>query len=292
MPDNPLRPRTGRTRAAVLATPTRALVRVRQGIRLPRPSAAALGGRSVPPDEPDVFEEMTLAEHLEELRSRIFKTCVGLAGSFVVGLILARPALELVKRQTGIERFDINQATENITDYFKIALYIALMIALPLIFYQAFGFVAPGLTRKEKRIVYSTLPFAVVFFLAGAGFAFFFAIPRAFAFLSSFMTDTFDYSPTFSSIASFYIQVTLGMGLAFQTPIVMFLLARIGIVGPRRFGASRRYAAVGVLLAAAIITPTPDPFNMLFVAAPIYGLYELGILFARIGDRRRGRDPA
>ncbi|HEY7035531.1 MAG TPA: twin-arginine translocase subunit TatC [Thermomicrobiales bacterium] len=274
--------------------PARALDRARNVVRAPLAPVRAVKGALAqpPPDEPDVFEEMTLAEHLDELRSRIVKVCLGIGGAFVIGIILAGRALDLVRHQTGVQKFDINDATENITDYFKIALYIAFMIAFPLIFYQAFAFIAPGLTRKEKRLVYTSLPFSAVLFLAGACFAFFFAIPRAFRFLSGFKSNTFDYSPTFGSIASFYIQVTIGMGLAFQTPIVMYLLARIGLLSARRFGKMRRYAFIVVLVAAAIITPTPDPFNMMVVAVPIYCLYELGILFARIGERRRERAAA
>jgi sec-independent protein translocase protein TatC len=248
-------------------------------------------GPSIPDEEfEDVFEEMTLAEHLEELRSRIWKTCISLLGAFVIGLILARPALELVKETANVQKFDVNEATEPITDFFKIAMYIAIALALPMIFYQAFGFIAPGLTRKEKRIVYSSFPFFVLLFTLGAAFAFFFAIPRAFAFLSSFMSDTFDYSPQAGSIYSFYLQVTLGMGAAFELPILMFLLARLGIVTPKRMASSRRYAAVLVLIAAALITPTPDPFNMLFVALPIYALFEAGLIFARVGYRRHHGD--
>jgi sec-independent protein translocase protein TatC len=245
-------------------------------------------GPSIPDEEEyeDVFEEMTLAEHLEELRSRIWKTCISLLGAFVIGLILAKPALEMVRETANVERFDVNNATEPITDFFKIAMYIAIAIAFPMIFYQAFGFIAPGLTRKEKRIVYTSMPFFVILFLMGASFAFFLAIPRAFAFLSTFMSDTFEYSPQAGSIYSFYLQVALGMGAAFELPILMFLLARLGIVSPKRMAASRRYAAVLVLLAAALITPTPDPFNMLFVAVPIYTLYEVGLIFARVGYRR------
>jgi sec-independent protein translocase protein TatC len=239
----------------------------------------------------DVFEEMTLTEHLEELRSRIWKACISIAGGFLIGLVLAAPALEMVKTTANVEKFDVNLATEPITDFFKIAMYIAIAIAFPMIFYQAFAFIAPGLTRKEKRIVYSSLPFVVILFLAGASFAFFLAIPRAFAFLSSFMTDTFDYSPQAGSIYSFYLQVSLGMGIAFELPVLMFLLARLGIVTPLRMARSRRWAAVLVLIAAALITPTPDPFNMLFVAAPIYLLYEVGIIFARIGYRRHRPAP-
>jgi sec-independent protein translocase protein TatC len=158
-----------------------------------------------------------------------------------------------------------------------------------LIFYQIFAFVSPGMTRKEKRYLYGSLPFVVIFFLMGVAFAFFLAIPRAFEFLSNFNSDLFDYSPTYGSIAAFYLQVSLGMGIAFELPIIMFLLARLGIVSPKRMSSSRRYAIVVVMIAAAIITPTPDPFNMLFVAAPIYLLYEVGIVFAKIAARRKNQ---
>lgn len=263
-----------------------------RSLHIPKVRNPFTRGPSAPEEEyVDVFEEMTLAEHLEELRSRIWKTCISLGGAFLIGLILARPALELVRDTANVDRFDVNEATEPITDFFKIALYIAIALSFPMIFYQAFGFIAPGLTRKEKRIVYTSMPFFVVLFVLGASFAFFFAIPRAFTFLSSFMSDTFDYSPQARSIYSFYLQVTLGMGVAFELPILMFLLARLGIVTPKRMANSRRYAAVLVLIAAALITPTPDPFNMMFVALPIYALFEIGLVFARIGYRRHRASP-
>lgn len=201
---------------------------------------------------------MTLAEHLDELRSRLVKTCIGIGLAFIVGLFLTRPMLGLVRDNANVERFDVIDATEPITDFFKTALYIAIAFAFPTdIFYQIFAFVAPGLTRKEKRYVYGSLPFVVIFFLLGAAFAFFLAIPRAFEFLSNFNSDLFDYSPTYGSIASFYIQVSLGLGIAFELPIIMFLLARLGIISPKRMAASRRYAIVVVMIAAAIITPIP-----------------------------------
>jgi len=245
------------------------------------------------PDEEfvDVFEEMTLAEHLEELRSRIWKACISLGGGFIIGIIFANPLLHLIARTSQVQSFDINDVTEGITDFFKVALYIALVVAFPMIFYQMFAFIAPGLTRKEKRIVYSSLPFVVILFLMGASFAFFFAIPRAFRFLSHFNHDIIDFSPTFSSVAAFYIQVSAGMGLAFELPVVMFLLARLGIVSPKRMSSMRRYAAVVILIAAAIITPTPDPINMMIVAAPIYVIFEIGLIFSRIGARRHAAEP-
>jgi sec-independent protein translocase protein TatC len=265
-----------------------------RAIKVPKLSLPKL--RPDTPDEgyEDIFEEMTLAEHLNELRSRIVKTVGGIGLAFIIGLFLVNPLLSIVRDTANVQRFDVIDATEPITAYFKTALYIALAVAFPLIFYQMFAFVAPGLTRKEKRYVYGSLPFVVIFFLLGASFAFFLAIPRAFEFLSNFNSDLFDYSPTFGSIAAFYIQVSLGMGIAFELPIMMFLFARLNVVSPARMANSRRYAMVLVLIAAAIITPTPDPFNMLFIAAPIYLLYELGLIFARIGQRRSrgGKEPS
>jgi sec-independent protein translocase protein TatC len=259
-----------------------------RSVSIPKLRNPLARGPEVPDEEyEDIFEEMTLGQHLEELRSRVWKTCIAIAASFVVGIFLAGPALNLVKDTANIPGgFDVNEATEPITDFFKIALYMAISIALPVIFYQAFAFISPGLTRKEKRIIYGSLPFVVILFVMGACFAFFFAIPRALSFLSSFMSGTFEYSPTAGSIFSFYIQVTLGMGIAFELPILMYLLARIGMVTPKRMVASRRYAAVGVLIAAALITPTPDPINMMVVAVPIYCLFEFGLIFAKIGYRK------
>ena len=95
-------------------------------------------------DYVDVFEEMTLAEHLDELRSRLVKTCIGIGLAFIVGLFLTRPLLAVVRDNANVERFDVIEATEPITDFFKTALYIAIAFALPLIFYQFFAFVSPG----------------------------------------------------------------------------------------------------------------------------------------------------
>ncbi len=242
----------------------------------------------------DVSEEMTLAEHLAELRSRLIKIVVGVILAFMVGLFLTNPVFRLIRDTSNLhnELFDVQEATEPIVAYFKTALYIAVAIALPLIMYQLFAFIAPGLTRKEKRLLYGSLPFVAGLFLLGASFAFFFAVPRALMFLSEFNSDLFEYSPRYESLLSFYLQVSLGMGIAFQLPIVMYLLARLQIVTSHRMRRSRRVAFVLVLIAAAIITPTPDPFNMLFVAAPIYLLFEVGLLFAKLGERRTQRARA
>jgi sec-independent protein translocase protein TatC len=236
-------------------------------------------------DEPyeDVFEEMTLAEHLDELRSRIMKSCYAIGVSFVAGFILAKPLLNNVKDKARAENgLDILSPTDPFTVYMKVALYIAIGIAAPVLIYQAISFLSPGLTRREKRVIYVSLPFVSFLFLLGASFAYFIAAPRAFAFLSTFGGDLFDWTPNGPEVVSFYLTLMIGMGIAFELPLVMFLLAQLHVVSPQRFSKFRRYAVIAILVAAAIITPTPDPFNMLTVAAPMFLLYELGIILGRM----------
>ena len=125
------------------------------------------------PNDPDVFEEMSLYEHLDELRSRIVRACISIGAAFVVGIILARPLLDYIREGANTEGFDVVSPTDPITLYFKVALYIAVVIALPMILFQLIAFLAPGLTKKEKRLLFSALPFVTILFLIGASYGFF-----------------------------------------------------------------------------------------------------------------------
>jgi sec-independent protein translocase protein TatC len=235
-----------------------------------------------PPDEPEVFEEMTLLEHLEELRSRIVKACLAFAPAFIIGLIFSKSLIALIERQAHITGgFQILSPTEPFTDYMKVALYIGLAIAFPVIFYQAIAFVGPGLTRREKRYVLMSLPFVTVLFILGVLFAFFIAAPQAFGFLSTFGDGLFRWDPRGQEVLNFYLKLMIGAGLAFQLPAVMFVLAKLRILSAQKQAALWRFALVGILIAAALITPTPDPFNMLVAASPLLILYGLGLLLAR-----------
>ncbi len=238
------------------------------------------------PNEPDVFEEMTLLEHMIELRDRIMKIVIAVGLAFIGGLVLAGPVLNEVRmRANAMNGLDIRSPSDPITLYMKIALYVAIGIAAPVIVYQIVGFLAPGLTKKEKRILYTSLPFVSLLFIGGVSYAFFFAIPRALAFLSGFQADIFSWQPDGNEVIGFYLTVMLGLGLAFQLPLVMFLLAKLGVVSPAKMRAGRRYAFLLILVASAIITPTTDPFNMALVALPLVGLYEIGILLAAVFAR-------
>lgn len=244
------------------------------------------------PNEPDVFEEMTLLEHMIELRDRIVKAGIAVAIAFVAGIFLSGPLLELLKTQARAEEgLDILSPTEPLMLYFKMALYIAIGIAMPIILWQAFGFLAPGLTKKEKRVLYSSLPFVSVLFLGGAAYGFYVAAPRAFDFLSNFRTDIFNWSPQGNEVVNFYLTLMIGLAFAFQLPVIMFLLAKLSLVTPKKMREFRKYALLLIFIASAIITPSSDPFNMALVAIPLLLLYEVGILISYLFARGKPKEP-
>lgn len=238
--------------------------------------------------QPDVFEEMSLYEHLDELRSRIVKACISIGAAFVIGVILADRIFTEIAIKANVlvgedgSGLDISKPTDSLTIYFKIAMYVAIGIAMPMITYQAIAFLSPGLTKKEKRILFASLPFVSLLFVTGVSYAFFFAVPRAFDFLSSFQSDVINWDPDASEVVNFYLTLMIGLGVSFQLPVVMFLLAKLNIVSPRKMSQYRRYAFLGILVASAIITPSTDPINMAVVAVPLVILYEGGIIIARV----------
>jgi sec-independent protein translocase protein TatC len=238
------------------------------------------------PNEPDVFEEMTLLEHMEELRDRIVKSVIAIGVAFIAGIFLAGPLLRRLQVEANaMGGFDVVSPTDPITLYFKIALYIAIAIALPVLLWQLIGFLAPGLTRKEKRLLYMSMPFVILLFLFGVAYAFLFAAPRALGFLSTFMSGIFEWSPDGSAVITFFLTLMLGLGLAFQLPVVMFILAKLGVASPAKMRSFRKYAILILLILSAVITPSTDPFNMAIVFFPLYLLYEAGIIVSRLFAR-------
>jgi sec-independent protein translocase protein TatC len=239
------------------------------------------------PSEPDQFEEMTLLEHMEELRDRIVKSVIAIGIAFIAGIFLAGPLLRRLQIEANATTgFDVVSPTDPITLYFKIALYIAIGIALPVLLWQVIGFLVPGLTKKEKRLLYLSIPFVVLLFLLGVAYAFFFAAPRALQFLSSFMPDIYEWTPEGNAVITFFLTLMLGLGLAFQLPVVMFILAKLGVASPQKMRSFRKYAVLILLILSAVITPSTDPFNMAVVAVPLLLLYEAGIFVAGIFARK------
>lgn len=245
------------------------------------------------PNEPDVFEEMTLQEHLTELASRIKKMVIGIVIGFIVGAILVGPILDQIRNAAQVEQgLDIRSPSDPVIIFFRIALYVAIGITLPNIIYQIVAFLAPGLTRKEKRVLFTSLPFMSILFVGGVAYAYFFAIPRALDFLSDFLGDYIDWNIDAQETISFYLALMMGLGIAFQLPVIMFVLAKIGIVTPQNMRKWRKFAFLGIVIVAAIITPTTDPINLALVVFPLVILYEAGIIISLIFAKTSLRNPA
>ncbi|MBI4496414.1 MAG: twin-arginine translocase subunit TatC [Chloroflexi bacterium] len=247
------------------------------------------GAGAAPSGEDEDEAGAALTEHLEELRARIIKALIAVAVGTVAGAFLAFPVLELLKsRVEGVELIR-TQVTEMLTTYMKISVVLGIIFAMPVILYQGIMFVVPGLTRQERRFLFIMLPAAVLSFLIGAAFAFFVLLPPALYFLVHFGEEFVKPLIRVGDYVSVITSLVFWVGVAFETPVVIFLLARVGAVTPQRLVAYRRYAVVGAFLLGAIITPTFDPINQTLVALPLIALYEFGILLARLAVRQRAK---
>ena len=241
--------------------------------------------------------ELTLLEHLRELRRRVLICVIAiLAGSAVsfafykqIIEILSRPAHNL-ETGTGIELVFI-EITELLTTAVKVSFVAGFILALPVILYQFVMFVAPGLTGRERRYLYAFMPSAFVAFVAGVAFAYYVLTPPALKFLLGF-SDVATPLIRISNFVNLMIRLLFWMGVAFETPLIMYMLAQLGIVSAQQLSRFRRYWVVVAFILAAIITPTFDPVNQALVAGPLLVLYELGVLLARVAGRNRRKAEA
>ena len=242
--------------------------------------------------------EQTMLQHLGELRRRLFicviAVLVGSAVSFAffehIVEILVKPAEDL-GLGTGGELI-YTEVTELLTTAIKVSFVSGLVLASPVILFQVIIFIAPGLTGREKRYLFGFMPAALLAFAGGVAFAYYVLTPPALHFLLTFGGDVAVPMIRISNIINLMIRLLFWMGLAFETPLVMYLLASLGIVSAQGLGRFRRYWVVVAFILAAIITPTVDPVNQALVAGPLLVLYEVGILLARIAKRGRKKSSA
>ncbi len=227
---------------------------------------------------------MSLLEHLDELRSRLTKAALSLVIGIIVGLPLASPVLAYLQTPYG-ERFQALDPTNPVVSYFRVALMIGAIITIPLTTYQVLMFILPGMTKKERRMLLLALPAITILFLVGALFAWFLLIPPALNFLSTFQSDLFVAEWTADGYLGFITALIFWMGVAFETPLVFFVLSLMGFVTARQLIKNWRIAIIGAAVAAAFITPTVDPVNMFLVMAPLLVLYVLSIFLTGIGSR-------
>lgn len=230
----------------------------------------------------ETFEELSLLDHLNELRIRVTWAAAALAVGTVISFIFAKQILLFMLEPYG-GQLQTLRPTEGIETFFKVALVSGFILAMPVILYQFWLFISPGLTKKERRGVYIFIPATLGMFLLGILFAWYVLVPAAVAFLSTFMLDVFMTEWTSSEYIGFILAMLFWLGLSFQMPVIIYVLARVGLVNGPMLRDQWRIAVVGVAVLAAAITPSIDPVTMMLTMAPLLVLYILSIGLAYMG---------
>ena len=233
--------------------------------------------------------DMSLIEHLLELRSRLLKMVLAVAICFAaiypfandLYLLLSEPLRELLPvGQTMI-------ATDITSPFFaplKLALVLALFVAIPVILYQLWSFIAPGLYAHEKRLAFPLLFTSVLLFYAGAAFAYFVVFPLVFGFFTAIGPEGIVELPDINSYLNFVLKMFFAFGVAFEIPVATVLLILTGATTPERLAAKRPYVIVGCFVIGMLLTP-PDVISQTLLAVPMWILFEFGIIFGRLAKR-------
>jgi sec-independent protein translocase protein TatC len=237
---------------------------------------------------------MSLGDHLEELRGRLISAIIGLVIALVICLCFGKYIVAFIEKPyidaMGEEaRLQSIAPAEGIISYMKIGLIAGVILASPWIFYQLWQFVAAGLYTHEKRYIYKSIPFSAGLFIAGALFFLFVIAPKTLKFFVIFnerflgVTSNF----TFANYITFIGMLTLIFGVAFQTPIAIFVLYKTGLISIADFRKFRKYVIFGIIVVASAVIPGSDPFSLFALVVPMVLLYELGILLSWLSDRKK-----
>jgi len=230
---------------------------------------------------------MSLLDHLRELRGRVFKAAIAVILGFILGLVISQQVLEFIKVPYGDTPLLVTSPTEGISNVFTVAVTFGAALAMPVIVYQLLAFVMPGLLPGEKKWIFIGVPFATLLFLIGAAFCWYLFLPSAITFLINIYPTVFRYDLKPDEYVPFVMGLVFWLGVAFEMPLVIFIMAKANIVTARILAKQWRYAIVIVAILAAVITPTPDPINMSIVMAPLLVLYVMSIGMAWLA--RRGK---
>jgi sec-independent protein translocase protein TatC len=222
---------------------------------------------------------MSLLEHLDELRERLIKSAIAVFVTTLIAATFTSQILKLLIEPYG-QQVQVLGPTEGISIYFRVALTAGLVLAMPVLIYQFLMFILPGLEDNERWYVFWGVPAATFMFLVGVAFAWFIMIPAAIGFLKTWQDELFLQVWQSQKYFPFVTSLLFWIGLSFETPLIIFILAKLGLVTPIFLLKQWRFAIVIIAIMAAMITPTVDPFNMALVMLPLIVLYGLSILLS------------
>jgi sec-independent protein translocase protein TatC len=223
--------------------------------------------------------QMSLLEHLDEMRDRLVKTGIAVIVATFIVAVFTPQILEFLIVPYG-QKLLVIGPTEGIAIYFRVALTGGLVLAMPMVIYHLLMFIMPGLTEDEVRYVRLGVPAATLLFLIGISFAWFVLIPTAIDFLSNWQSDLFKQDWQSQKYIPFVTSLVFWIGVSFETPLIIYIMAKVGLVTPQFLLHNWRFAVIIIAILAAMITPTVDPFNMALVMLPLIVLYGLSILLA------------
>jgi sec-independent protein translocase protein TatC len=260
------------------------------------------GVSPLPPDDDDLApgEKMSFLEHLDELRKRIVNSalavCVGVLASFAfvskIYDFLMAPTMKMLPPGS---KLIYTEPGEAFSLYLQLSLIAGVILSAPVIMYQVWLFIAPGLYSNEKKFAIPFVLLSTLGFVGGAAFNHYIMFPWMMSFFASFNTPDLVFMPKLEAVFSLYSKFLIAMGVVFQMPTVVFFLAKMGLVTARFLIAQFKYAVLIIFIISAVITPTGDPVTQTVFAAPMVLLYILGIFIAWIVGPKRvkpGKDIA
>jgi len=236
----------------------------------------------------DQEEKSPFTEHLGELRDRLIHAFIAVGLGFVVAYFFKEQLFDILTAPLVTAMAKSGNATliftglpEAFFTYLKVALLTGFILATPVLFYEFWMFVSPGLYRDEKKYMLPIIILSLIFFIAGASFGYFIVFPYGFQFFLGFTTETIQAMPSMKEYLSFASKMLLAFGFVFELPLVLTFLSRMGLVTPAFLKKNRKYALLLFFVGAAIITP-PDVVTQVMMAMPLILLYEIGIFGAKI----------
>jgi sec-independent protein translocase protein TatC len=238
---------------------------------------------------------MTFLEHLDELRKRITHAVGGLLVGFIIAVAFIGRIFDFVYQRLSAVipggKLIYTEAPEMFMLWIKIAALTGVLIASPYIMLQVWLFIAPGLYAKEKKLAIPFVLSSSTLFVSGAAFSHYYVFPAAWNFFAGFGNDYVEFLPRVDPIFGMYVKLMLGIGLTFQLPVLMFVLARLGIVTAGFLVRNFKYAVLLIFIFAAVITPDGNPVTQVMVGGPMVVLYLLGIAAAWIFGKSKKSDP-
>lgn len=239
----------------------------------------------------DNAEKQPFLSHLEELRKRLVVCAIGVGAGFVIAYIFAERLFQLLVAPLKAvmpegDQLIFTNLPEMFFAYIKVAFIAGIMAASPLIFYQLWMFIAPGLYQKEKKMAIPFVISSTILFVGGALFGYFVVFPFGFKFFIGFSNEYVKALPSVKQYFSFSMKLLFAFGVVFELPVIIFFLSKMGIVTPQFLRQKRKYAILLTFVLAAILTP-PDVITQCMMAGPLIVLYEIGIIVSRIAQKKK-----